>query len=179
MEEKYIHIDDLNVHAAITMFLLKNIKEAMKLEKDIFICAYAIDKNIGDSVGPLVGYKIRNMNQNKMIVCGSLENTFQALNIETVHNTISNSFDNLYIIAIDACLGDYRDIGKILLKYGSVRPGAGVNKKIPPVGDISIKAIVDDSDDYEFFPHKPMRLNFIMRFADIISEAILKVNSII
>lgn len=48
-----------------------------------------------------------------------------------------------FIVAIDACLGQVSSIGQLLFNNGPIHPGKAVGKELPPVGDVSIKGIVN------------------------------------
>ena len=51
---------------------------------------------------------------------------------------------------------------------GSLEPGLGVKKKLPPVGDISITGIVNLSGAFEHFLLQTTRLSTVMELADAI-----------
>lgn len=77
-----------------------------------------------------------------------------------------------FIIAIDACLGKPERVGMISIGKGALRPGAGVNKSLPPIGHIHIAGIVNISGFMEYLILQNTRLNLVMRMADIISSGI-------
>jgi putative sporulation protein YyaC len=76
------------------------------------------------------------------------------------------------MIAIDACLGRLKSVGAITVAKGPVRPGAGVNKQLPPVGDIHITGIVNVSGFMEFFVLQNTRLHLVMNMAKTIANGI-------
>ena len=47
------------------------------------------------------------------------------------------------MIAIDASLGQKKHLGYVTIGNGALYPGAGVQKNLPPVGDIHITGIVN------------------------------------
>ena len=76
---------------------------------------------------------------------------------------------NPFIIGIDACLGKTESVGCITVEKGPVIPGAGVNKNLPPVGDIHVMGIVNVGGFMEYIICKNTRLSLVMKMAEIIS----------
>ena len=56
---------------------------------------------------------------------------------------------------------------------GSLYPGAGVQKELPPVGDIYITGIVNISGMMEQFTLQTTSLSTVIGLADIITQGIL------
>ncbi len=138
----------------------------------VFVCV-GTDKCIGDAVGPLVGTKL----SSKVTIYGTLHDPIHALTIDGKLEEIHEKHPDAYFIGIDACLGDEEDIGLVFLRNFGVRPGKGVGKELPGVGSISIMAIVDSSENSEFFFNRSIRLSFIMDIADKIVEAVQEIDS--
>ena len=78
----------------------------------------------------------------KYYVYGSLHSPVHAVNLKATLQDIYRSFDDPYIIAIDAALGAKEHIGTVTLGDGALFPGIGVSKQLPAVGDIHITGIV-------------------------------------
>ena len=55
---------------------------------------------------------------------------------------------------------------------GPVKPGAGVNKELPAVGDIHITGIVNVSGFMEYFVLQNTRLHLVMKMAKTIANGI-------
>ena len=85
---------------------------------------------------------------------------------------INQTYEDAFIIAIDASLGKSYHIGYITLGEGSLKPGAGVDKNLPAVGDIFITGIVNFSGLLDNLLLQTTRLNVVMSMADQISLAI-------
>lgn len=112
-------------------------------DKIIFFCI-GTDRCIGDSYGPLVGHMLEQKLNNPCVeIYGTLHNPVHAINLEKNLNAIDLG-SNL-IIAIDAALGDKEDVREIKIKK-CVRPGKGVGRNLPHVGDIGIAAIVASNE---------------------------------
>ncbi|MFD1902996.1 spore protease YyaC [Paenibacillus rhizoplanae] len=73
---------------------------------------------------------------------------------------------------MDACLGQSTSVGCIQVVEGPLRPGAGVNKQLPPVGDIHLTGIVNVGGFMEYFVLQNTRLSLVMRLSDIISSSL-------
>jgi len=71
------------------------------------------DRSTGDSLGPLVGYKINDINYKNVYVHGNLDEPVHAKNIDTVMEQIFKRYDRPLVIAIDACLGRMDHVGFI------------------------------------------------------------------
>lgn len=137
---------------------------------DIVVLCVGTDRSTGDCLGPLVGEKL---NKNYLFknsqVFGTLREPVHAKNLDETINNIYKNFRNPFIIAIDASLGRNENIGKINVINGPLFPGAGVNKKLQPVGDLSITGIVNISGFMEYVVLQNTRLSTVMQIADVIS----------
>ena len=141
------------------------------INNSIFICI-GTDKCIGDCLGPLVGTLLKEKNF-PLPLYGTLEEPIHALNIDTELKKINKNHPNSFIIAIDACLSDNKSIGEIHVRNEPLKPGKGVGKILPSVGNISIIGIVDSSSKSDLFSNRAIRLNLIMDIAKVISNSIL------
>ena len=138
----------------------------------VFLCI-GTDRSTGDSLGPIVGYKLSDIHFNNISVFGTLDDPVHAKNLESKVHEIKSFFDKPFIVAIDACLGHQENIGHINIANGPIYPGAGVNKNLLPIGDINITGIVNVSGYMEYFVLQNTRLNLVMKMADIITGGIL------
>lgn len=137
----------------------------------IFLCI-GTDRSTGDSLGPLVGEKLKFLIKNKVFLYGNLETPVHAKNLCDVLAEIDAIYSNPFIIAIDACLGSLQNIGKIFIENRPLSPGAAMNKDLPAVGNISITGVVNISGALEFMVLQNTRLFIVMQLADIISKGI-------
>lgn len=137
----------------------------------IFLCI-GTDRSTGDSLGPLVGDKLKFMVRDRVYLYGNLEYPVHAKNLCETIDEINLQFQNPYIVAIDACLGSLQNIGKIFIEKKPLTPGAAMNKDLPAVGDLSITGIVNISGTLEFMVLQNTRLYTVMLLADIISKGI-------
>lgn len=161
-----------NSYEQIRDYLYTELKPIIKQNRTIIFICIGTDRCTGDSLGPLVGYKLHNVKRKNFYIYGTLENPIHSKNIGIILDRIKENFDNPFIIAIDACLGSYHNIGKIFIDYKSIKPGLAVNKDLPAVGDMSITGIVNISGKFEFIVLQNTRLATVMALADTISNGI-------
>lgn len=138
----------------------------------ILLCI-GTDRSTGDCLGPLVGSKLSALGQDFFHVYGTLEHPVHASNLKQKLEEIHRAYDNALIIAVDACLGSLENVGCVNIGDGSLQPGAGVNKNLPPVGQIHITGIVNVGGFMEYLVLQNTRLNLVMRMADLIVEGLL------
>lgn len=165
-------------------FLYKNLEELISKNREIVFVCIGTDRCTGDSLGPLVGYKLKSfykeIPKSNIYIYGSLESPVHSKNISTIIDKIKANFNNPYIIAIDSCLGKINNIGKIFIENKPLSPGTALNKDLPPIGDLSITGIVNISGSYEFIILQNTRLYTVMSLADCISQGIIHfINKII
>ncbi len=139
----------------------------------VFICI-GTDRSTGDSLGPLIGTKLHEKGMSLFHVYGTLDEPIHAVNLIEKVNMIQNTFNNPFIIGIDACLGRLKNVGIVTIDEGPVKPGAGVNKELIPIGDIHITGIVNVSGFMEFFVLQNTRLSLVMKMANSIAEGIVE-----
>jgi putative sporulation protein YyaC len=108
----------------------------------VFACI-GTDRSTGDALGPLVGQKLMRLGGDERDVVGTLERPLHALNLaERVLPRLAEAPRPL-IVAVDAALGPLPSVGSVRLSRGGLRPGQGVGKDLPEIGDLSITATVN------------------------------------
>ena len=131
------------------------------------------DLAIGDSLGPITGsmlkYKTQGLNS---FLYGTLSSPVTAKEIRYIRTFLKETHKNSPVIAIDAAVGDRGDIGLIRLLDTPLLPGAGANKKLGAIGDISVLGIVAEKSLTNYGLLNTTRLNLVYSMADIISDAI-------
>lgn len=138
---------------------------------DTVIFCIGTDRSTGDCLGPLVGHKLRDIKIENVHIFGSLDEPVHAKNLSLYLEKL-NCFKNPFVIAIDACLGKTDRIGYINIKEGPLCPGAGLNKKLPSVGNLSITGIVNVGGFMEVMVLQNTRLSIVMNMANIIAGGI-------
>lgn len=137
--------------------------------REVLFACIGTDRSTGDSLGPLIG---RKLSKKGYTVIGTIHNPLHALNLEEGLKTILSDYPNHFIVAIDACLGHSERIGKISVKKGPIQPGLGVGKELPPIGDVSIRGVVNVAGFMEHAVLQSTRLSVVLDIADEITEII-------
>lgn len=128
------------------------------------------DRSTGDALGPLTGTLFNKMKPKHMTVYGTLHNPVHAKNLTYYINKINQNHHHPFIIAVDACLGKADSIGKLIAGTGSIKPGAALNKNLPPIGDIHITGVVNISGFMEYSILQSTRLSTVMDMASSIAQ---------
>ncbi len=136
----------------------------------IFLCI-GTDRATGDCLGPLLGEKLEEMSL-PFPVYGTLQHPVHAQNLKETIEAIRLQYDNPFIVAVDASLGTSEHIGYITLGAGSLKPGAGVAKQLPQVGQLFITGIVNQMGHAEQLLLQTTRLHLVMHLAGLISSGI-------
>ena len=151
----------------------------LEISELVFLCI-GTDRITGDCFGPLVGYKLKNLfrNEKNIKVIGGLNNIICAHNILKIINDINNTYDEPFLIAIDAALSNKSNIGEIIVTKDSMNVGSSLNKGNIYVGDVSIKGIVAKDlkkPQYNFKVLQNTSLSLIMDMADCVSQGIYNI----
>ncbi|MFB5663512.1 spore protease YyaC [Alteribacillus sp. HJP-4] len=152
---------------------LKELIQTIPVSRDIVIVCIGTDRSTGDSLGPLTGTMLQKARLKRVHVHGTLAAPVHAVNLEETLADIVQKYRNPFLIAVDACLGRLKNVGTISLAEGPVMPGAAMNKKLPPVGDVHITGIVNVSGMMEYFVLQNTRLHMVMTIAECISEGFI------
>lgn len=162
--------DTLPLHPLSLRTLLQKVNKA---EAAPVILCIGTDRIIGDSLGPLVGTLLKKCDAHDLPVYGTLENTVHALNLHDILPQIKKAHPHRTMIAIDASLGPAAEIGSVYVRPGCLRPGAGVSKRLPAAGDISITGIAGTEGRQPYLSLQTARLSTIMEMAEQIRDCIL------
>ncbi|NLM37857.1 MAG: spore protease YyaC [Firmicutes bacterium] len=141
--------------------------------RSLVLLCIGTDRSTGDSLGPLVGTKVKGQLPSQVTVYGTLDRPVHAVNLEATLAAIEEKHPDPFIIAVDACLGRTENIGSINIKPGPLRPGTGVNKHLPPVGQMHIIGVVNVGGFMEYLVLQNTRLSLVMRMADVISTGLV------
>lgn len=141
--------------------------------QNLVFCCIGTDRSTGDALGPMTGSFLTQLNSFPFEIVGTLDNPLHALNLEETTFELYSSVDKPFIVAIDACLGNANNIGEIIVHPGPLYPGKAVKKDLPPIGEISIKAIVNISGFMEYNVLQSTRLNLTFEMGKIISRSLL------
>lgn len=135
----------------------------------LVILCIGTDRATGDSLGPLIGYKLRALDFPGVKLYGTLDEPVHAKNLHTTVAHIKEHHPGSLILAIDACLGSMEHVGYITIGDGPIRPGAGVQKDLPSVGHFHITGIVNFTSVMNMTILQNTRLSLVMKMADMIA----------
>lgn len=148
------------------------LNSSLKKEAPIILCI-GTDRSTGDSLGPLTGWRLdpllRGLNAQ---LYGTIDDPVHAVNLEEIIEIIKPGTLRRPVIAIDACLGQVSAPGTILVEKGPLRPGIGVRKNLPSVGDISISGIVNVGGFMEYQVLQNTRLSLVLKMAQLIANSV-------
>lgn len=168
-QEVFSHTDS-GVAWQLSTFLLKSIPFD---NPNLTFCCIGTDRSTGDTLGPLIGTWLKDHPSFPFEVIGTLEHPLHALNLQDTVDDIKNRDIPPFVIAIDACLGQIDRIGFILVENGPLLPGKAVKKELPPIGDLSIKGIVNVSGFMEYTVLQNTRLQVPYKMGKVIVRALL------
>lgn len=150
--------------------ILEQMLNTIPSDVDITYLCIGTDRATGDALGPIVGTMLA---YHGLKVCGTIENPVHSLNLAQYEIRFKQNKPQ-HIVAIDACIGLYEDIGIVKLKTQGLRPGAGVGRNFPRIGDTSIIGIVESNDRAAL----ECRLYEILEMAQDIVDTILEFEKI-
>ena len=131
------------------------------------------DLAIGDSLGPITGSLLKHKTQGLgVFIYGTLSAPITAKEVKFLRPFLKETHADSQIIAVDAAVGAEGDIGLIRLSDCPLYPGAGANKRLGAIGDISILGIVAEKSLTNYGLLNTTRLNLVYSMAQIVSDAL-------
>ena len=137
------------------------------------ILCIGTDRSTGDALGPLIGTHLSRLNLPQLHIYGTLDEPVHATNLVDNIQFIQQEFINPFVIAVDACLGRLDSVGCITLADGPLKPGAGVHKQLPAVGEAHLTGIVNVGGFMEYMVLQNTRLNLVWKMSENISSLIM------
>lgn len=170
-QQNYININDPKHFTQFSILLSSYLETHLPLHNNqLVIVCIGTDRATGDSLGPLIGYKLLDIQFKNVTIYGTLEQPVHAKNLDLTLAYIHEFYPSALVIAIDACLGSMQNVGCISIGEGSIKPGAGVKKDLPPIGHLHITGIVNFSSLMNMVVLQNTRLSVVMKMADIIAS---------
>jgi len=151
--------------------------------RGVVVLCIGTDRATGDSLGPLVGYKLAAQAEIaaardatgvsvSISVYGTLAMPVHAQNLCKTLAQIRATHPTALVIAVDACLGRCARVGWLTVARGSVRPGAMMQRSLPDVGDIFVMGTVNVGGAMDFLTLQNTRLHIVMHMAEIIADGV-------
>ena len=154
---------------------LRSTKKHVKFssEKQPVVVCIGSDLAIGDSLGPIVGSMLKFKKQGLgVFLYGTLSAPITAKEIKYMRTFLKETHRGSPVIAIDAAVGEAGDIGLIKLHDTPLLPGAGANKQLGAIGDITIMGVVAEKSVANYGLLNTTRLNLVYSMAEIISNGL-------
>lgn len=150
----------------------RQLAQILPTDQPVLFFCIGTDRSTGDSLGPLVGTQLKLKGYE---VLGTIKSPVHAGNLSENISLVSNKFSSHFIVAVDACLGKSGSVGTVKVALGPIKPGAGVGKTLPTIGDMHIKGIVNVDTGLNFLILQSTRLSVVMDMAAEIVECVVKV----
>ena len=130
----------------------------------VFLCI-GTTKIIGDSIGPKVGDKLKQLNVDAYVY-GNTARQVTALNVDDYAKMIRQRHKDDTVVVIDSALGKISDVGTIKVTRNGIKPGGAFDKDKQRIGDIGILAVVGDAEGDRMRELKTREETFIASLAD-------------
>jgi len=140
--------------------------------KPVIICI-GTEKIIGDALGPLVGDFLTEIYDIDAFVYGKSKKNVNGVNYIDYLTHIQTHHNNSLIIAVDSCLGEKKDVGKIKYTRAGVKAGGALGKDNGRIGDIGILGVVAENGGDNYNALKVVDRLFVEDMAFNISERIV------
>ena len=126
------------VHYADRLGLVKTSAYLEKLlpEPGVSITYFFVgsEHSTGDSFGPLTGTLLKRVGHKNII--GSLDDPVHAKNLDQKIKLIPRGD---FVVAVDATMGSFKELGHLIFRDGPLKPGAALNREeLPSVGQASV-----------------------------------------
>lgn len=167
------HMDDPAAVESVANAIEKLSAHLQGADSRFVIICIGSDRSIGDSLGPLTGTLLTSLHPTPhAAVLGTLDSPVHAGNLNEVLQQVKRDYGGAKVMALDACLGRSGSVGSLAVGLGSLKPGSGVNKELPAVGDMYLTGVVNVGGFMEYFVLQNTRLSLVYRMALIASRAI-------
>ncbi len=102
---------------------------------------------VGDSLGPMVGDLLRDKYAVPAYVYGGFRAPVNGVNFSEYAEHIALFHRGATVIAVDACVGNSEDIGKIKFTPHGIKAGGALDKNLAPLGDFGVLGVVAARSD--------------------------------
>lgn len=169
-----VHMDDSHSTFLIAEDLLARLAGLCAAgEPELAVVCIGTDRSTGDALGPLVGSWLVENALPRLQVSGTLDQPIHAANLgEWLKAQQGKARSQTITLAVDACLGKNESVGMVSIRSGPLYPGTGVNKSLPPVGDIHMVGVVNVGGFMEYLVLQNTRLSFVARMARVMASGI-------
>ena len=113
------------------------------LERQLVVVCFGTPAIAGDSLGPEAGTILREDKNFPAFVYGTLDRPVTGRNMNEWISFVRETHKGAVLLAVDACLGEASNLGRISVRSDGVCPAAVGGKK-SRFGDVGIIAVVGD-----------------------------------
>lgn len=135
----YYNSNEKYVQWKLNDALYRLILDSGKAGDGISVVCIGTDRSTGDSYGPLTGHMLSKIEFCDFALYGTFREPVHALTLPKTLERIDSAHS--LVIAVDASVGAPEYVGHIGIGPEPIKPGSGLGKTLPPVGDISITGI--------------------------------------
>ncbi|MEK3882341.1 spore protease YyaC [Paenibacillus sp. PL2-23] len=160
----------LNGQGELAQFLMRSGAAVPNSGRLLFVCIGS-DRSTGDAYGPLVGSLLKERGWPHVV--GTLEQPCDAHAVEAAVLKAAAMREQAWsIVAIDACLGKAASVGGFVAAHGPLLPGSAIGRRLPPVGDVSIRGVVNLFGPKAYGMLQTTSLHLVMEMAKQTAAAI-------
>jgi len=170
VKKVYVNTSDKMCQYRLNQEAYNLINQLDKEYNRIAVVCIGTDRSTGDSFGPLVGFMLSKCRIYDFDVYGTIEEPVHAMNLKETLEKID--IENTLVIAVDASIGRIEHIGHIGLSNGPIKPGSGVGKNLPEVGDISFSGVVTIGGIMPQIMLQNTSLGLVYKMAEITANSI-------
>ncbi len=171
------HVDSPNFSAWLAHEIAASLSDPLGARSQpLTVVCIGTDRSTGDALGPLVGSRLTEWRsvRDRIRVVGTLDEPVHAGNLRGAIQALGLARPGAgHVLAVDACLGRVGSIGYITVGEGPLKPGAGVNKELPQVGDAYITGVVNVGGFMEYLVLQNTRLSLVIKMADAIARGVV------
>ena len=168
-----VHVDQPLAAEAIAAAVRQHLAAVWQPGRPLVILCIGTDRSTGDALGPLIGTELQRAVPAGVHVLGTLDEPVHAANLADALAELDRRYARATVLAVDACLGKAENVGCVSVKAGPLRPGTGVHKRLPAVGDLHVIGVVNVGGFMEYFVLQNTRLSLVMRMASTIARGLL------
>lgn len=174
LAEHRVHVDAADAELRLASALYEfGLEHAAGSDAIVLLCI-GTDRSTGDALGPLVGTTLAQESPQGYVVLGTLDNPVHASNLADTVEWLYSQYRNPFVVAVDASLGRTESVGVLTVGRGSLKPGAGVNKSLPAVGQVYLTGVVNVGGFMEYLVLQNTRLSLVVRMAGVAARGVAR-----
>jgi putative sporulation protein YyaC len=174
LHEQRVHVDSPDAATLVAGAIYDYGEPLVTSSDELILLCIGTDRSTGDALGPLVGTRLTEDLPGAYTVLGTLDNPVHASNLADTLDWVNRTYRNPFVVAVDASLGRLESVGVLTVGRGSLKPGAGVNKTLPAVGQVYVTGVVNVGGFMEYLVLQNTRLSLVVRMARVVAQGIAR-----